>query len=60
MEKKVFTIIILLFFLTKVSAQIEVNSSNHVGIGTSDPQYKLHVVGDAFVTGNVMFVYDGS
>ena len=54
MEKKVFAIIIFFFFLTKVSAQIEVNSSNQVGIGTTNPQYKLHVVGDAYVTGNVI------
>ena len=52
MAKKVFTIIIFFFFIAKVSAQIEVHSSNQVGIGTSNPQYKLHVVGDAFVTGN--------
>ena len=54
MEKKVFTIIIFFFFLTKVSAQIEVHSSNQVGIGTDNPQYKLHVIGDAFVTGDVI------
>ena len=52
--KKVFTIIIFFFFLTKVFAQIEVHSSNQVGIGTTNPQYKLHVVGDAFITGNVI------
>ena len=54
MKKKVFTILIFLFFLTNVSAQIEVHSSNQVGIGTATPQYKLHVVGDAFITGNVI------
>jgi len=54
MAKKVFTIITFLLFLTKVSAQIEIHSSNQVGIGTTSPQYKLHVIGDAFVTGNVI------
>lgn len=54
MTKKTFTTIIFFFFLTKVSAQIEIHSSNQVGIGTTDPQHKLHVVGDAFVTGSVI------
>jgi hypothetical protein len=53
MKKNFFTIIIFFFFLSKVSAQIEVHSSNQVGIGTTNPEYKLHVVGDAFITGNV-------
>ncbi len=46
--------IIFFTFLTKVSAQIEVHSSNQIGIGTANPQYKLHVVGDAFITGNII------
>ena len=54
MEKKIATIIILLAFIVKVAAQLEVHSSNQVGIGTNNPQYKLHVVGDAFVTGNLL------
>ena len=54
MEKKIATIIILLAFIAKVAAQVEVHSSNQVGIGTTNPQYKLHVVGDAFVTGNFL------
>ena len=54
MAKKVFTFIIFFAFIAKVAAQIEVNSSNQVGIGTTNPQYKLHVVGDAFVTGNFL------
>lgn len=54
MKKTVFAIISFFFLLTEVSAQIEVHSSNQVGIGTTTPQYKLHVVGDAFVTGNVI------
>ena len=54
MVKKIFTIIIFFAFTVKVSAQIEVHSSNQVGIGTTTPQYKLHVVGDAYATGNFL------
>ena len=53
MTKKVFTIIICFVCLTKLSAQIEVHSSNQVGIGTTNLQYKLHVVGDTYTTGNL-------
>ena len=54
MTKKFLTIIIFFAFMAKGSAQIEVHSSNQVGIGTTNPQYKLHVVGDAFITGNYL------
>ena len=52
MTKKVFVMLIFFACIAKASAQIEVHSSNQVGIGTTTPQYKLHVVGDAFVSGN--------
>ena len=52
--KKVFTIIIFFACIATGSAQIEVHSSNQVGIGTTNPQYKQYVVGDAFVTGNFL------
>jgi hypothetical protein len=29
------------------------NSSGHMGIGTTDPSVRLHVVGDSIITGNV-------
>ena len=32
--------------------------SNHVGIGTSNPEYDLHVVGDAKVTGSIFNTSD--
>ena len=52
--EKILTIIILLAFIVKVSGQIEVHSSNQVGIGTNNPQYKLHVVGDTYINGNLL------
>ncbi len=52
MVKKVFLMLIFFAFIAKGTAQIEVHSSNQVGIGTTNPQHKLHVVGDAFVSGN--------
>jgi len=54
MSKKIFKIIMVLAFVTKASAQLEVHSSSQVGIGTNNPQHKLHVVGDVFVTGNFL------
>ncbi len=32
--------------------------SNHIGIGTSNPEYDLHVVGDAKVTGSIFNTSD--
>lgn len=30
-----------------------INSNNRVGLGTTNPQYKLHVIGDVFISGIV-------
>jgi len=54
MSKKFFSLIIFFACIAKGSAQVEVHTSNQVGIGTTNPQYKLHVIGDAFVTGNLL------
>ena len=53
MNKNIFTLIVFFAFVANVSAQIEVNTSEQVGIGTKNPQHKLHVVGNTFVTGNI-------
>ena len=53
MKNKIISIIVFFAFVANVSAQIEVHSSNKVGIGTTNPLYKLHVVGDTYVTGNL-------
>jgi len=53
MKKLFFTIIVFASF-ANVSAQIDINSSGQVGIKTASPQYDLHVVGNTFVTGNIV------
>jgi hypothetical protein len=52
MKRIIFTVIVFAF-LANVSAQLKVNSTGRVGIGTTNPQYKLDVTGDARVTGNI-------
>ncbi len=51
--KKIILTIISLTILVNVSAQLKVSSLGQVGIGTTTPQYKLDVAGDARVTGNI-------
>jgi hypothetical protein len=51
--KKLLLTIILFAFVANVSAQINVRSSGQVGIGISNPQHKLQVVGNTYVTGNL-------
>ncbi|MDR2805321.1 MAG: tail fiber domain-containing protein [Dysgonamonadaceae bacterium] len=54
MKKLVFTITMIVFaFIANVSAQVKVNSTGEVGIGTEDPQYLLDVAGDTHVTGKI-------
>jgi len=53
MKKLIFIIIVFASFVN-VSAQIEINSSGQVGVGTDSPQHQLDVAGDARVTGNIL------
>ena len=52
MAKIFISIIVFFAFFVNMFAQIEVHSSNQVGIGTNNPQYKLDVRGDTHVAGS--------
>ena len=62
MKKKVFTVTIIVFaFLANVSAQLIVDATGRVGIGTTDdPQYKLDINGDTRVTKGSIYLGDTS
>ncbi len=45
----------LIFDYDGVSNQLTLNLNGNVGIGTKIPQYKLDVIGDARVTGNIYY-----
>ena len=51
--KKIVSLFFVFAFLANVSAQLKVDASGNVGIGVTNPKYKLHVVGDTYVTGNI-------
>ena len=51
--KKIICTVIVFAFLANVSAQLKVNSTGQVGIGTASPQYRLDVNGDTRVTGGI-------
>jgi len=44
-------------FVTTAAERMRIDSSGNVGIGTSSPAEKLHVVGDIVATGNVTAFY---
>lgn len=53
MKKAIFTFIVFAL-IVNVSAQIKIDSSSgQVGVGTLNPQYRLHIAGDAYATGNM-------
>ena len=52
MKKLIFTFIFCAC-LAQVSAQIEINSTGLVGVGTKTPQYQFDVAGDVRATGNL-------
>ena len=52
--KKLFFILIVFASFANVTAQIDINSSGHVGIGTANSGYQLDVAGDARVNGNIL------
>jgi hypothetical protein len=52
MQRIILTVIVSAF-LANVSAQLKVNSTGQVGIGTTNPLYKLDVTGDTRVAGNI-------
>jgi len=51
--KKIIFALIAFAFLQNVSAQLKVNASGLIGIGTENPEYKLDVSGDVRVTGDI-------
>ena len=51
--KNLFFLLIIFLSVAQVSAQIEINSSGQVGVGTTNPQHQLDVSGNARVTGNL-------
>ena len=53
--KKIISTIMFFAFLATASAQLEVNSTGNVGIGTSTPQYKLEVAGSTRINGDIYF-----
>jgi hypothetical protein len=61
MGKFFFTTTVIVFaFLANVSAQLKVDATGRVGIGTADPQYKLDVEGDIHVDGNIYLESDSN
>jgi hypothetical protein len=58
--KKVFLTIMIFAFIANVSAQLKVDATGRVGIGTATPQYKLDVDGDLHVDGNIYLESDSN
>jgi hypothetical protein len=58
--KKTFLTLMIFAFLANVSAQLKVDATGRVGIGTANPQYKLDVEGDIHVDGNIYLESDSN
>ena len=59
MKKRVFTVTVIVFaFLANVSAQLTVDSTGRVGIGTEIPQFNLDINGDTRVTKGSIYLGD--
>jgi hypothetical protein len=52
MKKIIFTVMVFAS-LANVSAQLKVNSTGQVGIGTANPQYQLDITGNTRVAGDI-------
>jgi hypothetical protein len=50
--KKIILIAVVFAFVANVSAQLKVNSTRQVGVGTATPQYKLDIIGNTRVAGD--------
>jgi hypothetical protein len=51
--KKIVAVILFFAFVASVSAQLKVNATGNVGIGTATPQYRLDVSGNTRITGGL-------
>ncbi|MDR0614229.1 MAG: tail fiber domain-containing protein [Dysgonamonadaceae bacterium] len=61
MKKRIFTVTVIVFaFLANVSAQLTVDATGRVGIGTEIPQFNLDINGDTRVTKGSIYLGDAS
>ncbi|MDR0612047.1 MAG: tail fiber domain-containing protein [Dysgonamonadaceae bacterium] len=58
--KKIICTVIIFAFLANVSAQLKVDSTGRVRIGTASPQFKLDITGDTRVTEGSIYLGDAS
>jgi len=54
--KKLFILIAVLAIAISATAQVKVLSNGNVGIGSTTPSQKLHVVGNSFLDGNLILL----
>jgi hypothetical protein len=59
MKKIIFTLVVFAF-VANVSAQLKVDATGQVGIGTANPQYKLDITGNTRVVGNIYLESDSN
>ena len=56
--KNILLSVMLFAFVANMSAQIKVDATGRVGIGTANPQYKLDITGDMRVVGSIYLESD--